>query len=176
MDQENMSLEEKSGSSNNMIWVLVVLVLLVSGGFWYYQSKYMTPSTETTLASGEPIMTQESSLPQVGIDTPELGSGGAMAEESGVKTFTLDAADYKYTPNVISVKKGDTVKITVTTSEDKMKHNFSLDEYKIESDNAEKGKPITIEFTADKVGEFEFYCSVYDHREKGQTGTFTVTE
>jgi cytochrome c oxidase subunit 2 len=154
MDENNMSLEEKSGSSNNMIWVLVVLVLLVGGGFWYYQSKYMTPSTNTTLASGEPV----------------------MVEAEGVKAFTLDAADYKYTPNEIRVKKGDKVKITVTTSEDKMKHNFTVDEYGIESDNAEKGKPITFEFTADKVGEFEFYCSIYDHREKGQKGTLIVTE
>ena len=35
------------------------------------------------------------------------------------------------------------------------------------------GKEV-IEFTADKAGEFTYYCSVQGHKQKGQWGTLKV--
>jgi plastocyanin len=33
---------------------------------------------------------------------------------------------------------------------------------------------VEVEFTPNIVGEFEYYCSVGDHRAKGMTGTIIV--
>jgi len=35
---------------------------------------------------------------------------------------------------------------------------------------------VIIEFTADKVGEFEYYCSMPGHRQAGQFGKLIVKE
>ena len=73
----------------------------------------------------------------------------------------------------MSVKKGDKVRLKVTNT--KGVHDFVLDEYSI-SEETPAGEEIVIEFTADKVGEFTYYCSKPGHRAAGQFGTLTVTE
>jgi len=63
------------------------------------------------------------------------------------------------------------VKITVT----KGMHNFNIDEF-----NVHFATPINqetvVEFVADKVGKFIYYCSMPGHRANGHWGTLTVTE
>jgi nitrous oxide reductase len=73
----------------------------------------------------------------------------------------------------IDVKKGDKVRIKVTNT--KGMHNFVIDEYGI-SQETPLNKETVIEFTADKAGEFVYYCSHPGHREGGQWGTLKVTE
>lgn len=38
------------------------------------------------------------------------------------------------------------------------------------------GATTSVEFVADQVGNFEYYCSVGQHRANGMVGTLTVTE
>ena len=56
-----------------------------------------------------------------------------------------------------------------------LRKDFVIDEY-----NIKKATPINeevvIEFTADKAGEFVYYCSMPNHRQLGQWGTLLVTE
>ena len=73
----------------------------------------------------------------------------------------------------ISVKKGDVVRIKVTNI--KGSHNFNIDEYKI-AEMTPLNKEVVIEFTADKAGEFEYYCSMPGHRAGGQFGKLVVKE
>ena len=57
-----------------------------------------------------------------------------------------------------------------------MEHNFSLDEFAVESEVVAEGESTTIEFLADQVGEFEYYCNIGQHRQNGQVGTLIVEE
>lgn len=94
-----------------------------------------------------------------------------------VKEFVMDSYyDDKgiwFSLKEITVNKGDKVRIKVTNI--KGRHDFVIDEYDIHEDTP-LNKEVVIEFVADKSGEFIYYCSVPNHREKGQWGTLKVLE
>jgi nitrous oxide reductase len=94
-----------------------------------------------------------------------------------VKEFVMDSYyDDKgiwFSLKEITVNKGDKVRIKVTNI--KGRHDFVIDEYDIHEDTP-INKEVVIEFVADKSGEFIYYCSVPNHREKGQWGTLKVLE
>ena len=98
---------------------------------------------------------------------------------SEVKEFNMDSwmemKDGKmgafFSLKEIKVKKGDKVKININNT--KGTHDFVIDEFGVKKDTPE-GKVTVIEFTADKTGSFEYYCSKYSHRTMGQTGTLIV--
>jgi|SRR3989344_3014307 len=73
----------------------------------------------------------------------------------------------------ITVKKGDKVKININPINGT--HNFNLDEFNVHSETP-TGQVTTVEFTADKVGEFIYYCSMPGHRANGHWGTLKVVE
>ena len=101
----------------------------------------------------------------------------AENKESAVKEFSItsfyDNTGIWFSLKEIIVNKGDIVRIKVTNI--KGTHDFTLDEYGIKKMTA-LNEEVVIEFTADRVGEFIYYCSVPGHRQKGQWGTLTVTE
>ena len=57
-----------------------------------------------------------------------------------------------------------------------MMHDFNIDELGVKVPITPSGSSSTVEFTASKVGEFQFYCSVGNHRAMGQVGTLIVTK
>jgi nitrosocyanin len=101
-------------------------------------------------------------------------TGSLVNTANGVTTVTMEAGSFYFKPNQITVKKGDKVKVVITSHD--MMHNFNIDELKVKSPLVKAGETSTVEFTADKVGNFQFYCSVGQHRAHGQVGTLTVTE
>ena len=80
------------------------------------------------------------------------------APTSGVKEFDITAKQFEFIPSVITVNKGDKVRLDVKSID--VTHGFSILEYGI-NENINPGKTTIIEFTADKTGEFAFFCSVY---------------
>ena len=83
-----------------------------------------------------------------------LLSKDCLAED---RFFELRAKKFVYTPNIIKVNKGDTVKIRLI-SED-VQHGFYLDGYGLRT-SAYPGQEGSLKFTADKTGRFSFRCSV----------------
>jgi cytochrome c oxidase subunit 2 len=73
-----------------------------------------------------------------------------------VHEIQMTAKKYEFNPSVITVKKGDHVKLIITALD--RDHGFKLEAYGIDQ-KLKKGDPATIEFTADKAGTFEFKCS-----------------
>ncbi|KKT09719.1 MAG: Plastocyanin [candidate division WWE3 bacterium GW2011_GWB2_43_22] len=53
-------------------------------------------------------------------------------------------------------------------------HDLRLDEFNVATKLLKAGETDTVEFTADKAGVFEYYCSVGEHRKMGMVGTLTV--
>ena len=68
----------------------------------------------------------------------------------------VTAKKYEFDPSVITVKKGDHVKLIITALD--RDHGFKLEAFNI-NQKLKKGDPATIEFTADKAGTFPFQCS-----------------
>ena len=89
----------------------------------------------------------------------------AMAQEpaapsavGNVREIQMTAKKYEFNPNVLTVKKGDHVKLIITALDHD--HGFKLDAFGI-NQKLKKGDPTTIEFTADKAGTFPVQCSEF---------------
>ena len=89
-----------------------------------------------------------------------------------VKEFTVSGKNFSFTPSMITVKKGDKVKITFQNSAGF--HDFVIDQYGVATKQTNAPTTEVIEFTADKTGSFEYYCSVGTHRAMGMKGTLVV--
>ncbi|AFG37389.1 cupredoxin domain-containing protein [Spirochaeta africana] len=111
------------------------------------------------------------------------GDQQAAAGNSEVEVFTPDAdgvveiefsnRGFQYTPAAVQVPKGATVRIVYTSSG---RHDWRLDGYGVGTAVLGNNQTETVEFTADTAGEFEFYCSVANHRAQGMAGRFIVAE
>lgn len=89
-----------------------------------------------------------------------------------VKEFTINGSSFKYDPGSITVNKGDGVKIIF--KDDNGSHNLNIDGYDISSKVLAPGKEQILEFVADKIGIFEYYCSLPGHKDDGMVGTLIV--
>mgnify|MGYP001605693911 CR=1 FL=1 len=84
-----------------------------------------------------------------GIFIAKSNTGNAI-KESEIKEFTVKAFRFGYTPDTITVNKGDKVKITIDNTD--TLHGIRIPDLNI------KGNDV-IEFTAEKTGEFDWYCA-----------------
>jgi len=160
-------------------FILIIIALAIIGGVVYYTKKDGAPSAEET-TTGEEVST---STPTGVTENDGLVDGAATTTASAaeVKEFAMDSfmkmdgetRIASFSVKEITVKKGDKVKITINNTAGT--HDFALDEFGIKKDTPE-GQKTVIEFTADKVGDFKYYCSKYNHRQLGQEGTLHVTE
>jgi len=103
----------------------------------------------------------------VGQGTPvkqQVPADGQQVEEKivvlseEVKEFKITAKQFQFEPSTIEVNKGDTVKLIVTSAD--VPHGISIPEYGI-NERLDPGKPVTIEFKAEKEGTFTAFCSVF---------------
>ena len=83
---------------------------------------------------------------------------GGQATSSGYHEFTMTAKNYEFDPGVITVKRGEKVRLLITATD--RDHGIQIKDYDI-NQVLKKGATATVEFTADKAGTFEFKCSVY---------------
>src|SRR3989338_7171479 len=67
------------------------------------------------------------------------------------------ASQFVFDPETVEVNKGDKVRLIITSTD--VPHGIAIPEYGI-NEKLPVGKPVTIEFTADKVGTFNSFCSV----------------
>lgn len=84
------------------------------------------------------------------------------------------SAGLRYLPAEIRVNVGATVRITYVNGGGR--HDWVLDEFDAATAIIGARQSETVEFVADKAGEFEFYCSVPGHRQGGMFGQFIVVE
>jgi len=112
----------------------------------------------------------------VSTSTDSMHDGGGVADDRSGEPmiFAMDGFNFGFSETEIRVKKGDTVRIDLTSTEGL--HNWTIDEFGAETDNISVDEAASTEFVADQAGEFEYYCSVGNHRAQGMTGTLIVTE
>ena len=104
-------------------------------------------------------------------------AGGALvsyltSEEPTERSIAIEAEQYGFTPPVIRLNRGDTVRLTLSALD--VPHGFYLEGYGFDAHMVPEEDPEVrwlsagteyesvrvIEFTADKVGKFRFRCSL----------------
>lgn len=137
---------------NKIVGALIVVVIAFAGYFLWKNTNTTSQDTEK--------MTTESEV---------LSTVGPVKEVS--TTAYYDETGVWYSLKEIRVKKGDTVRIKATNT--KGMHDLTIDEFGVKKE-LPLNEEVTIEFVADKTGEFVYYCSKPGHRAKGQWGNLIV--
>ena len=112
------------------------------------------------------------------VSNPNLDDDNNVNDNNGnVKVFVVDGSNLRfYIDGVenpeIRVKEGDKVKIEFSSSEGF--HDFVIDEFNVVTKRLSADGSDSVEFIASTKGEFEYYCSVGQHRANGMFGKFIV--
>ena len=102
------------------------------------------------------------------------GANDQVRQTVEVHEFQITSRKYEFGPSSLRVKKGDHLKLVIGALDHD--HGFRLDEFHINK-KIEKGKTVTVEFTADKAGTFPFRCSNFcGLGHGGMKGTLVVEE
>ena len=143
----------------NKTTIIAIVVALGVVGYYLFSSSFQTPT--------------ESSDKNQSAQT-DLSADVSVSQDqtSPIKEFTVTGQNFSFSPTTINVNKGDKVKITFKNAEGT--HDFVIDEFNTATKRLKVGEEETIEFTADKSGTFEYYCSVGTHRAMGMVGSLTV--
>ena len=178
----SMPAQTPQPKSNMMVWVVAIVLILVIG--IGYTAMRNTNSGSTATPSPEPSMTPNIPMNTAG-NEPTMSpgptdmvspspTGSPTSETTGgaVHTVIVTGHNFSFAPSAITVKKGEKVKIVFQNSGGT--HDWVIDEFNAHTTRIQGGQSATIEFTPDKVGTFEYYCSVGTHRQMGMKGNLVV--
>ena len=101
--------------------------------------------------------------------------GDNSTNAESLKEFTIHGGGelgMAFDTKEIKISEGDKVKITFVN--DGGFHNLMVDGYNVGTEQKSGPNTQTFTFTADKTGEFAFYCSVSNHRAMGLEGKIIV--
>lgn len=133
--------------------ILLVLVLAI-----FLVSACAQQKPEDLVGGGTPVGAQMPAGDKDVEETVVVTDAKASASEPSIKEFKITAKQFSFEPSTIEVNKGDKVRLIVTSID--VPHGIKVEEYGI-NERLEVGKPVTIEFTADKQGSFTTFCSVF---------------
>lgn len=154
--------------NKNLILGLIVIAFLVIGGAFLFKS---SPSTKNKSSSVQNPAQTATTSPTKGIVEKETTQSDGISQ---VKEFTITGSPFKFDLKTITVKKGQKVRIVFKNAQGT--HDFVLDEFGVKTPVIKAGDEATVEFVAEKAGNFEYYCSVGNHRTMGMKGTLVVEE
>src|SRR6185369_15172415 len=166
MDEQQQSSAEESKINLNPLLIVVILIIVAAVGvmLWLGNSKNNTNQAANQVA---PTTAPTQAEQPTGTATGSAADNKMTAEQ----TIAVEGGSFYFKPNVITVKKGQKVKIVFTNAGGM--HNFTIDAFNVKSETINNGST-TVEFTPDKTGTFEFYCAVGNHRQMGMTGKLIV--
>jgi plastocyanin len=151
--------------SSSMMWpIIIVLAAIIALVLWRSNNSSNQSADDTSSKGGTSVTPSPSPTPNPATSTP------SMTDE--VKTFTVEATPFAFSPAEIKVNKGDKVRIVFVNKNGF--HDWVLDEFSAKTKQLQAGETETIQFLADKSGTFEYYCSVGNHRQMGMKGKLIV--
>ena len=168
-----------SKGSNKILYIVIVVLVVIAGAAFIISQKN---SSEDKMMGDNKLMMdadEPGDIDKVDGDESmmeedkEMMEGESMMEQDEFE-LSVEGGNFYFEPNEIRVKKGATVEISFKNAEGT--HDFVLEEFGVQTPTLSTGDETDIEFVADQVGEFEFYCSIGNHREMGMVGTLIVTE
>ena len=145
--------------NTSKIAIIVIIIVLIAGGAYLFTTSNSQPAVNDTAE----INQQE-----------EIVDDTQMEVDADTVVIEVSGANFSFNPSKITVKKGQKVKVVFTAND--MQHDFVIDKLDVKSDIVTAGNTTEVEFTPTEAGEFEYYCSVGNHRAQGMVGTLTVTE
>lgn len=140
--------------------IIIVLIAAVVGWIWYAANQ--EDQIDTTTPTPTPLQQQSSPA--------ATESEGDQSDAGIVKEIEVTNEGNTFTPNTITVNRGDVVRVIFTSVGDT--HTFTLPEFDVDTGEVAAGEQETVEFVAAEAGSFEFYCT--PHRDAGMTGTLVV--
>lgn len=162
-------IEQKPSLAPMILGGSIVVVALVVGGFMLSRpgTSSNPPSTAVQGVESE-SMTDQNTL----VSEETVGSESAMMEGE-MRIVEVEGGSFYYKPNEIRVKKGEKVKVVLNAVD--MMHDFVIDELNVRTKIIKSGETSEVEFTAPTTpGEYEFYCSVGQHRANGMVGKLII--
>lgn len=148
--------------NKGIIWIIVILVV-VGAIVLFSGNTTQAPNSESAIDN----LSNMQSVPVDG------GTNLKPVEDTKViREFVIEGSPFKFSVKEMRVNLGETVKVTFKNIEGK--HDWRVDELDAATKIINAGEEETIEFVADKVGNFEYYCSVGNHRQLGMVGTLIV--
>ncbi len=106
-------------------------------------------------------------------DVP-LPVNNESGDDDNYVEVSVKGVNYAFEPSEIVLKKGQRVRLRFESEQGF--HDLVVDELNIQTKRVSEDGRDEIFFTPQEVGEFEFYCSVGDHRQKGMVGTIKIIE
>ena len=85
-----------------------------------------------------------------------------IERKGNVVTVWMTALRSNFRPDIVRVKKGDTVVMHITNPEKTRDatHGFAIPEYNVQM-SVDPGETVTVKFVANKPGAFSFYCTEF---------------
>jgi heme/copper-type cytochrome/quinol oxidase subunit 2 len=108
------------------------------------------------------------SIVVLGLD--QVPGGVVRTQDDSRKTISITARASGFEPARIEVRQNDLVHVTFAAEDGA--HAFTIDGYRI-AKRATPGHPSSVEFRADRLGTFPFYCTLTSpngqvHDERGE--------
>ena len=132
--------------------VVIIAVLVVAGSIWFTRGNVFNPINSTV----------------------KNESATTTAENGTIDKIIVDAQDLQFNPDQIHVHVGDRVSIEFTNLDESQDHEIHIAGYDIGSPAMHMGTEHTVDFVADKSGEFEYYCTINGARILGMKGILYV--
>ena len=161
---------------------LLVPVALVLVGCNSATPEAMNIPDSDTPTMGMPVIDENgnpSSVDEMVVTEDAGGNGDAMMapkekDASGMRTVHMDASSWAFTPNSITLKRGEKVTLELTgVSGD---HGIGIPDLGI-NQKFSAGETVSVAIPTDKTGSFNFRCNVpcgQGHRD--MTGTIVIEE
>ena len=151
---------------NKTVAGVIVIIIIIFVGAWYFMFHTVPQTPENTNIIDSTNQDVSTPPAENAVVAP------LSVDVDPVREFTVVANNFSFSPNTITVKMGDTVKINVSNVGGT--HDLKIDEFNVATPRLGSGQSATVSFTADKTGSFQYYCSVGNHRQMGMWGTLVV--
>ena len=151
-----------------------VLPILLIGLLLFGCTGQNTSGNNVTISQGKISAQQNTIVSQQQNTSSSVSAVANASAEAPLLEINVTAKQWEFVPSTIIVPKGTHVRLFLTSTD--VEHGFMLKDYNI-SVKIEPGQIITVDFVADKAGEFGFRCSVMcgpGHTE--QTGKLIVEQ
>lgn len=157
-------MENQSKSNLPMVIGIVVVVLVLGGAGMLLLNSNQNSNPVTTTST-------ELSNTNMGTTTP-VSDTEAPTLSDDARVVAVEGGSFYYKPDKITAKVGEKIRIELKSVD--MMHDFVIDELNVRTQIIKSGDTGVVEFTPTEAGEFEFYCSVGNHKAQGMVGTLVV--
>jgi len=163
------------------IIALVIILIIVVGSMFYLMNDKVEVNVSESEGDDINLGVEESAVLEEDLVDEEPVVEDDVSEETiteEIKTFVITGENFKFVINGkdnpdIKVNKGDKVRIEFTSTSGL--HDWVVNKFNVATNQVMDTAGMTsVEFIADEVGTFEYFCSVGSHRAKGMKGNLIV--